>query len=140
MHCITLHYITLHTDIQTYIHTYISYISYISYIHYITLQYITLRYIALHCIALHYVTLHYITLHTDIQTYIHTYIHIDRYESPISSHCQSFIYVSSLLKRPNMSGITAWHTTSKGREILSRTAVVACGWGVECSPTNHGYP
>ena len=49
-----------HTDIQTYIHTYIPHS-------------ITLRYIALHCIAFHYTTIRYITLHYII--YIQSFIY-----------------------------------------------------------------
>ena len=98
LHCITLHYITLHA-----LHTshYITYITY-STLHYVTLHYIyiTLHYITLHCISIHYITLHCITLH-----YI-TYITL----LYIALHCATLHYNTFTLHYITLHLLHTLHT------------------------------
>jgi len=84
INCWYLVFIYIHSNIYSYIYTYIHCIALHSIpFHYITqhnttqhntTQHNTTQHnTTLHYITLHYITLHYITLHTYIHTYIHTY-------------------------------------------------------------------
>ena len=98
--CIALHYITYkHTNIQTYIHTYL-----------LTVHYIALHYITLHYNALHYITLYYITVQYITYICIHVYIYIYDYIL-----CNIYIYTHMWYMYCIWSG---WWLSHRSPEIV----------------------